>query len=1249
MNLSARVIGRPVTVTMLTLGVLVFGYLSYERLEVNLMPDISYPSITVRTEYEGAAPEEVEDLVSIPVEEALAAVRNLTQISSVSRAGGSDVLLELGWDADLDQAILDIRQKLDMIELPKDASRPRILRYNPALEPIMKYGLYAESEVDLYRLRRLAEDEMKQQLERIPGVAAAKIQGGLEEEVLIEVAEDALVRFGISMELIQRRLAQENINLAGGVLAHGEAEYILRTTNELETLPEMGEIVLARRGSADIRLHDVARVRSAPKDRKVITRIGGLESVEIAIYKEADANTVAISRSLQRAIGERTPETHKSAEAEPTATPEGGRGAAGRPKGPQTLSEQLPEGVYIKLLQDQARFIQRSIDEVLSSALFGGLLAVLVLYLFLQELLATAIIALAIPISVVATFSLMYFNGVSINIMSLGGLALGIGMLVDNAIVVLESIFRCREEGDDPVTAAGRGAGEVGTAVVASTLTTVAVFFPIAFVQGIAGQLFVDQALTVTFSLLASLVMSLTLVPMLAALRAPQLGGRGSGLWLTRLLGGAAQRARRRAPVRPVLVRSVALGALYLPCLAAEGTARLAGFLCAEVPWVGVPAGRYRLGREAGEGRLSAFVRLLYRAPAHLALSVGTTLGRAPGWIPQSRPLAAAWRLLAFVPLALLRLLGLVFLQVALLLRLALLAGARVLETLAVALLAIAAGALYVLLRLFRALIWLPQKLFQRLYGTLAAAYPPALRTVLANGGSVVLLAVGLLGASAMLWSRLGTELVPRLHQGELSVAVKRPVGTTLAETDRAIERVERLARELPGFRTAYATVGVSLEGSMVEARERENEGVVTFQLDPDAALEAGGGVRLRPGRDMAALEGAAVARLREHLALLPGVTTQLSFPSLFSFKTPVEVEIRGHELHTLRAYADALVEHLRQVEGLHDLRSNLEEGYPEVQIRFDRERMASLGLDLRTVAQLVRDKVQGAVPTRFSEPQRKLDMRVRLQEADRESLLSLSRLVVNPGGLRPIPLSAVARLEIGQGPSEIKRIDQARVAVLSANVQGVDLGTIAGRLEHEVRRLPAPTGLSVQVSGQSTEMKVSFDSLKLALLLAVFLVYLVMASQFESFVQPLIILFTIPLAAIGVLVALHLMQVPVSIMVFIGMIVLAGIVVNNAIVLIDYINLLRSRGLPVQEAIVQAGSARLRPILMTTGTTVLGLLPMAFGLGEGAEMRMPLALTLIAGLSSSTLLTLFVIPTVYGLISRDAAAPGSVGGHPAP
>ncbi len=1199
MKLSSAAIQRPVTVSMFTLGVLVFGYFSYSRLEINLMPELSYPSITIRTAYEGAAPQEVEGLVSIPIEEALAAVRNLTRLSSLSRAGTSEVLLELEWDTNLDNTIVDIRQKLDLIALPEEVSRPRILRYNPALDPIMRYGLYGAA--DLHELRQLAEEELKPQLERIPGVAAAKVQGGVEREILIELDKNKLIRYGIGADLVKQRLAQENVNLAGGTLKHGDADYLLRTTNEFRGLQEISGLILKQIAGANILLQDVATARIGFKDRKVITRIGGMESVEIAIYKEADANTVAVSRNVQRAAGRRTEESEIQGKNRSAGKQKKPASALGQPEERQKLADTLPGGIYLRLIQDQARFIENSIREVLDAAIYGGGLAILILYFFLGKLPATLIVALSIPISVVATFSLMYFGHVSVNIMSLGGLALGIGMLVDNAIVVLESIFRCREEGDSVTDAARRGTREVGTAVVASTLTTVAVFFPISFVKGVAGQIFTDQALTVTFSLMASLVVSLTLVPMLAALRLPS-RLEGEKLWSANFARSALAWARGK----------------LLP--AGDASGRWSPFVVALLPVGFVVV----LGQ-----RLGAYVRFeLWRPVKDLFFGFFRALFRPPRWLPGPRPARRALGALLFLPRLILHLAGALFGFTALLLGAVLTLLGHVAEIIVVLALGTVGGGIWVILQLCRALIWLPQKLFQAVLERLTSFYPAVLDLAMDRALGVIGLSLLLLWGSTLLWSRLGDELIPRMHQGEFSVSLERPVGTTLDETSRFAARLEGVAKEIPGIATTYTTVGISKEGSFAEAQERENEAIVNFYLDRAAAALA--------GLPLAALETRVVKKLRHLLLELPGIVTQLSFPSLFSFRTPLEIEVKGDDLDQLQRISVRLVKRLDEVAGLEDLRSNLEAGYPEIQIIFHRQKMASLGLDLRQVAQLVRDLVQGDVATRYNEGERKLDVRVRLRDKERRSIADLANLIVNPGVGRPIPLSAVATLEVGRGPSEIKRIDQSRVALLSANVSGVALGTLARKIQGILDSQSLPPGTTVEVSGQNREMQASFESLIFALALAVFLVYLVMASQFESFIQPLIVLFSIPLAAVGALAALYLLDTPVSIVVYIGMIVLVGIVVNNAIVLIDYANQCRQRGMNVRRAIQHAGQVRLRPILMTTATTVLGLIPMAIGIGEGAEMRVPLAVTLIAGLTSSSILTLVVIPTVYSLVVRD-------------
>ncbi|NIR47189.1 efflux RND transporter permease subunit, partial [candidate division KSB1 bacterium] len=532
---------RPVAILMVVIGVVVFGWISYQQLPVNLMPDITYPSLTVRTEYTGTAPEEIETTISRPVEQALGVVNNLVSISSISKAGQSDVKLEFTWDTDMNRATADVREKLDQIFLPEEADRPLILRFDPSLDPIMRLGLYGEA--SLIYLRYLADEEIKRILETVEGVAAVKVKGGLEEEIRVELNEQQLTLIGINIQQVRNRLSQENVNLAGGNLKEGQTEYLVRTLNEFKSVDEIGNVVIGTWNGKEIKIRDVAKVKRTFKDREIITRLNGKESVEIEIFKEADANIVTVAQHVkdrvfgtaeQQAFVKRLEETKKrkaekkdrfestNGEKKEAKKGSGGRRERSREAMRERLmtnfvAYQLPEDINLDVLSNQAIFIQNSVDEVKKTAIYGGILAVIVLFIFLRNLTATLIVGVAIPISIVATFAPMKLFDVSLNMMSLGGLALGIGMLVDNSIVVLESIARCREEGDNLIQATVRGVSEVGGAVFASTLTTVAVFFPIVFVEGVAGQIFGNLALTVVFSLFASLAVALFLIPMLSS------------------------------------------------------------------------------------------------------------------------------------------------------------------------------------------------------------------------------------------------------------------------------------------------------------------------------------------------------------------------------------------------------------------------------------------------------------------------------------------------------------------------------------------------------------------------------------------------------------------------------------------------------------------------------------------------------------------------------------------------------------
>jgi HAE1 family hydrophobic/amphiphilic exporter-1 len=1002
---------RRVAISMAAVTLVLFGLIALQDLKVNLLPDLSYPTLTVRTEYRGAAPEEMETLLTRPVEEAVGVVKNVRRVKSVSRAGQSDVILEFAWGTDMDRAGLEVREKLEVLQLPLEASRPLLLRFNPATDPIMRFGLiYGETEAgsdetSLKLLRRYADEELKKILEPVEGVAAVKISGGLEDEVQIEIDQRKMAQLDLSLDRLTARLAAENVNVSAGRLEQGTQRYLVRTINQFSSIEEFGDLIIAPGEGRPIYLRDIANVRSGHREREAIIRMNGREAVEIAIYKEGDANTVSVARGVRERL--------------------------------EKLRDDLPAGMEMESVDDQSVFIDRAISEVINAALLGGVLAVLVIFLFLRNLRFTLAIALSIPVSIIATFFLMGQAGISLNIMSLGGIALATGLLVDNGIVVLENISRYRSQGEKPVSASIKGASEVGGAVIASTLTTIAVFLPLAFVDGVAGQLFRDQALTVTFALIISLGVAMTLIPMFAS-----------------------------------------------------------------------ASGKDSYPREAGSSRLGQ-------------------------WI--------------------------------------------------------------------------------------AARYAGLLDRSLRRRGLTLVVALAALVAAVALLRTIGTELVPQMEQGRFEVMLEAAPGTPLEETDRLAGEMQRLATTNEGVDYVY---GVAGSGNRIDANPTESGENIARML---VAMEApGGGAR-----------EAVVDSLRQRAAETAGLETNFTAPELLSFDKPLEIEIQGYDLGSLRAVSDQVLARLRQSDRFADVESSLERGHPEVQIYFDQERAAALGLTVKQISDQVVGKIRGRVATRYSWRDRKIDVLVRLSEDERQSIAAVRDLIINPESDRPVPLSSVAEIRVAEGPAEIRRADQERVALVQANLAYGDLGSAVEEARALLSELQLPVGLSMRITGQSEEMDASFRSLMFALGLAIFLVYLVMASQFESLLHPFVILFSIPLAAVGVALALWLSDTRLSVIVFIGLIMLAGIVVNNAIVLVDLINQLRERGMERLEAIREGARLRLRPIMMTTLTTVLGLVPMAMGLGEGSEMRTPMAITVIGGLLTSTLLTLVVVPVMYALLDR--------------
>lgn len=1129
-------ISKPVTVSVVAVGVLIFGLISYQRLSLNLMPDLTYPSATVRTEYKGAAPEEMEQMISRPLEETLGVLAGLVELSSVSRAGLSDVVLEFEWDTDMQSAMIDIREKIDRVPLPEDAERPLILRYDPSSDPILELGLSGGGRA-IHELRRFARVAAKKEIEAVSGVAAVKVRGGYDEEIVIEVDEARLARLGVSFSQLELRLADENLNIAGGSLLEGSSEYLLRSLNKFTDLADLEKLVIATPGGLPVCLGDLASISRQPGEQTTLTRIDGSESVELEVYKEAGENTVALARRVLLRLGI-SPESAGDEEVEKSGTE--------KKTGLNESMLQLPEDVSWTVISDQSVFISNSVNEVLNAAMLGGLFAILVIYLFLRRFSATAIIATAIPLSIVATFNLMYFKGISLNIMSLGGLALGIGMLVDNAIVVLESISRCVEEGDDPVAAADRGTSEVGNAIIASTLTTVAVFLPVAFVQGVAGQLFADQAFTVTFSLMASLAVALTVIPMLAS----KVGGAPGG---------------RRDPERTT--KQVWLpGALDRAKLEQGGMLK---FLLRDL----VRTSRERLGSELLSGPSPIF------SWKHL-----------PAW-------------LLLLPV---RLLKLFFL-----------AGIFIFENLA-----------YVLLHppilLWKRLSKKSRVKTERgssLFDGLRNWYTGILETALTNRGKVLLATVVLLAGGVFLLPRIGMELIPELRQGEFSIDLVLPVGTSLETTSDAVRNLEDYVSNLNGVETVFLSVGASEETGEGADSAGEHFARLTVRLTGISEEEA------------------VLEQVLEYEDKLAGIDKKISRPALFSFRQPLEIEVRGHDLSSLKEAGDMVASCISGIRGIRNVKTSLRAGYPEIHVKFDRERLAAVGMNVQDASAEIRSRLLGGVPTRYSTGERAVDMRVRAETAKLRTVQDLSSLTISLADGTPIPLRAVAEFETAGGPSEIRRRGQERVALVSASTTGLDLGGAASRIEERLRGLRMPAGVRPVISGQVKEMEAATRSMTGAILMALFLVFLVMASQFESFIYPLVILLTFPLALLGAIVVLFIFGIPISVVVLIGLIVLAGIVVNNGIVLVDYTNRLRENGMPLDQAVVEAAGIRMRPVLMTTATTVLGLLPMALSFGEGAEIRVPLAVTVIGGLLSSTLLTLILVPVLYRTLSGGRRA----------
>jgi HAE1 family hydrophobic/amphiphilic exporter-1 len=1056
---------RRVTVSMMALGLVLFGFIAMSNMPVTLLPSLEYPTLTIRTEYENTGPEEMELLITKPLEESVGVVKGLNKIYSTSTTGRSDVKLQFNWDADMKQAAYDVRDRMDAVQLPLDVESPILLRFNPSTDPIIQMSFYLEGVNDLNELKRLrtyADHSLKKKLDPLKGVAAVKISGGYEKEIEILPDQFKLSQLGLSINDISNRLRQENINLSGGSIKQGSKMFLVRTVNQFENIDAIKQLIITNKNGRIIKISDVAVVTLGHKDRKSINRLNGNETIEIAIYKEGDSNTVAVAQEVRKKLKE--------------------------------IKKQLPDNTELRIVDDQSLFIKDAIDNVVNAALIGGILAVLIIYLFLKDALATAVIAVLIPVSVISGFFFMYRAGVSFNIMSLGGVALAVGLLVDNGIVVLENIASKMKVKTHSIDAVRAGTAEVGGAITASTLTTVAVFLPLVFVEGIAGQLFKDQALTVTFTLLVSLVFALLLIPMLSSLKHK----------------------------KPEFNQETGQQD-YVP--------------------------KTKLGAKVRSGRKFVFNSMIDGLLKVLIYPV---------------------KLLAV---------------------------------------------------LLSKLLLIPASIVNQSFNSLATIYAKVLPWALRHRILVMLFATIVFVLSISVIPRIGVELIPDLDANTVKVNFKLPEGETLNATD---DFFKKITDDISAVEAIDLVYGYSGEGNLLDTSTLaggENSGQITLKL--------------KPGHNKTLVQNQVIALINE----TPGLQSELKTGQFFDLAKPIEIELIGNDLELLKQNAINVARLLKANDYFINVDDGVEIGNPEVQLYFDQEKISSLGLNVTQVANNVVNKVLGKVETTVHWQDQKMDLRVRTLEQQRDSIEDIKNLIINPQSDAPLRLVDVAEVKIAEGPGSILRRNQDRTVVVSADINNVALSDAVEEVKAIVERADIHPLIIAKVTGQNEDLESSNQSMIFALSLAVFLVYMILASQFESFVHPFVILFSIPLAFVGAIWALYLSHTSISVVVFIGLIMLAGIVVNNAIVLIDIIKQLIEKGHAVTEAIIEAGQSRLRPIVMTTMTTVLGLLPMAITFGAsnaGSEIRAPMAITVIGGLLVSTFLTLIVIPVMFALLTRE-------------
>ncbi|HLR35371.1 MAG TPA: efflux RND transporter permease subunit [Tissierellales bacterium] len=1010
MSLYDFSVKKPVTTFMIVLVVIILGVVSLTKLPLDLLPKIEIPIAIVNTNYSGAGPREIEKLVTEPIEGVIATVSNVEKVSSISYEGNSIVVVEFNSGTNMDFATLEMREKVDLIKgyLPKDINSPMIMKVDPNAMPVLQLAMYSED--DLGRLQGLIEDVVKPRIERIEGVANVSLSGGTEEEVEIIIDEGILANYGLNIDNLSQLITSENLNLPAGQVHIGDKKLTLKTVGEFTSIKDIEDIPIPLPTGGVIYLRDLGKVSIENKEVNTVSRINGKEGINISVQKQSGVNTVSVSREVQKEL--------------------------------KKILDEYPD-IKTEIVVDQAEYIVKSIFNVFQNALIGAVLAVFILYLFLRDVRTTLIISLSIPISVIATFVPLYFRNITINIMTLGGIALGIGMLVDNSIVVLENIYRYHEEGNAPKIAAVKGAKEVSMAVTASTLTTMAVFLPIVFVEGMTSTIFKELALTVSFSLLMSLLVSLTLIPILSS----------------RTLGKKKEKKEDK------------VSSLF-------------------------------------EKVQEFYNKVLRNALNHRAWAMGITV-------------------IIFV------------------------------------------------------------------------------------------------GAIAPLFL-IGGEFFPPIDEGMFIVDVKLPEGTDIKETNNVLTEIEKELVKINEVDTVFSTIGGGVSVSSMGSSTNSNNGNIVVVLKPFKERSR---------------ETFQVAEEVRNLGIeVPGAEISVDASSDLMAGLggdAVNIAIKGEDLDVLQELGEDFKEIVESVEGTREVKHQYEEGMPEVRILIDRDVVSQFGLTTFQIANSVRGNVSGVTASRFKYGGTELDIVIKGQDNYREDFTELKSLPISTPLGTTIPLDELADLSVEKGPTTVYREGQSRIVNVTSQLLDRDMGHVIDDIEEKLKDYSMPNGYSYSFEGQYEQLQKAYKDLTIALILALVLVFLILAAQFESFRYPFIVILSVPLAFSGGALGLLLSGKTLSVPAIVGAIILAGIVVNNAIVLVDYINTLRREGIEMEDAIMKAGNTRLRPILMTTLTTVLGLIPLALRKGEGAELQSPMAITVISGLLFSTVLTLVIIPVLYTLLDK--------------